>query len=140
MSLLDKLLKSDIAKVNEPETAIFHSKKLMRLTGEKKPVPVTVQELPSQRINELIQTQFDKKGRYRAEKASRANALLVAEAVTDPPVKDKELLAHFGAATPADLCEKLFAGEITAIANLVMKLSGYIDEEEESDEDEELKN
>ena len=53
-------------------------------------------------------------------------------------LKDKELQAHFGAASPVDLAAILFpGGEMVGIYSEIAMLSGYGDDE---DTDEEVKN
>jgi hypothetical protein len=141
MSLLDSLLKTDIVKFEEPEEATFYSKRLAKAIGSDKPVAVRVRELPSRRIQELIQMQFDKKGKIDMSKSQRANAIIATEAVLEPNLRDERLREHFGCATPADLAIKLFEAELSKISDKVLELSGYSsDEEEEEEELEEIKN
>ncbi|MGN1118399.1 MAG: hypothetical protein ACI4RU_07285 [Acutalibacteraceae bacterium] len=141
MSLLDSLLKTDIVKFEQPEEATFYSKRLAKAIGSKKPVEVRVRELRSKRIQELVQMQFDKKGRSDMVRAQRANAILATEAVIEPDLRDERLLEHFGCATPADLAVKLFEGELSRISDLVLEISGFVaDEDEAETELEEIKN
>ena len=58
------------------------------------------------------------------------------EAMQEPSLKDKELQSHFGAVSPADLARILFpGGEMTSVFGEVAELSGYGDDEEETDEE-----
>lgn len=141
MSLIDALLKTDVSEFEKPEEGTFLSKKLSKAVGSKKPVKITFRELPSKRINEIIQTQFDKKGQVDMKKSQRANAIVVSEAMIDPPLKNEELIKHFGCATAADLAVKLFEGELQAISDAIVALSGFVTEPEEAEEEiEEIKN
>lgn len=133
MSLLDKLLQTDVKKFEEPEKATIKSKRLAKALGEEKPVEITVQELPSKRVTEIMAKQFDKKGNFDLERNFRAKAITVAEGVVDPCLKDKALQEHFGCHTPADLAEKLFGQELTKISDLILTLSGVVDDEEETE-------
>lgn len=57
--------------------------------------------------------------------------LLIVKSVVDPNFADASLLAHFGASDEGDCVQKaLLAGEITALQNAIMTLSGFDDEED----------
>ena len=138
MSLLDKLLSTPANKFTEMKTDTFHSKRLEKIIGEGN---ITIREIPYKRLNDLISKQFDKKGNFDFNLSARAKAIMTAEGVTDPSLKDEKLLSYFGAASPADLAEILFGNEITAISDGILTLSGYITDEETAEEtDEEIKN
>lgn len=131
MSLLDKLLLTDVQKFEEPETAKIKSKRLAKALGSKEAVEITVKELPSKRVTEIMAKQFDKKGNFDLERNYRAKAIVVAEGTVYPNLKDKNLQEHFKCPTPADLAEKLFGQEITRISDVILTLSGVVDDEEE---------
>ena len=65
------------------------------------------------------------------------NAKIAAAGLTNPNLKDKDLLSHLGVATPADAAKKLFKGEVNKIAAEVARLSGF---ENEESTDSEVKN
>ena len=112
-----------------------------RILKKDKPVEITLREIPYKRFSDLISKQFNKKGDFDFNLAMRAKALLAAEGVIDPNLKSEELREHFGAVTPADLAEKLFSNEITAISDKILDLSGFITDEDEAGAiDEEIKN
>lgn len=134
MSLLDKLLQTDLQKFEEPETAKIKSKRLAKAIGSEEPVEITVKELSSKRVTEIMAKQFDKKGNFDLERNHRAKAIAVAEGVVDPNLKDKSLQEHFKCPTAADLAEKLFGQEITKISDLILTLSGVTDDEDEAEE------
>lgn len=141
MSLLDSLLKADASVADEKETAHFYSKKLARVLGSKEAVRITLTELSSRRLSELMDMQLDKKGKPDLKKVLRSQALMAAESITDPDLRDRKLLSHFGCDNAADLATKLFGGELARLSDKIMELSGFTDEEDEVDaEIEEIKN
>lgn len=51
---------------------------------------------------------------------------IVLKGVVEPNLKDKELLQHYNAPTPAELLPKILnAGEITELNDIIQRLSGY---------------
>lgn len=51
---------------------------------------------------------------------------IVLKGVVEPNLKNKELLQHYNAPTPAELLPKILsAGEITELSDIIQKLSGY---------------
>jgi hypothetical protein len=135
MSLTEKLLALDAAKYKEKQTAAIEIKRLSELIGE--PFIVKVQEVDSDRMQEIQAMLFDKKGRYDVSQARKVNKLVVLEGVLEPNLKDDKLQKHFGAATPKDLVEILFKGiELTTVADKIAEISGFIEAEAE----EEIKN
>jgi len=137
MNYVDALLRADASLVGEKDTAKYQSKKLGKLIGLNGPADIEIIELPTRRVNALVGRYFNKKGDYDYERSFDANCALVAEGVVDPSLKSKELQEHFGAATPANLAEKIFKAEISAIAMKIIKLSGINSDEDEEDEAEE---
>ena len=137
MNLVDKLLKSDAKKADELEKKIIKSKKLARILGTDEAVDITIREIPTKRLNEIIAMQVDKKGKLDTSKMFDAKAILVAEGVIEPEVTNKDLLNHFNCPTPKDLVIKLFGNEITSISDEIAKLGGILTDE---DEEEEIKN
>jgi hypothetical protein len=134
MSLTEKLLALDAKKYKEKQTADVEIKRLSELIGE--PFIVKVQEVDSERMQEIQAMLFDKKGRPDMSQARKVNTLIVLEGVIEPNLKDENLQKHFGAATPKELAAVLFKGdELTNVANEIAIISGYaIDEEEEEEQ------
>ena len=59
----------------------------------------------------------------------------VLKATVDPSFKNSDLMKHYGAATPKMLLEKmLLPGEIDALYEKIMELSGFDDEEDIAEE------
>lgn len=137
MNLVEKLLRTDAKKVEELSEAVIASKKLGKALGEES-VDVKIRELPAKRMNDLMAMQFDNKGNFSLKKNFEVKALMVAEAMLEPDLKNKDLQEHFGCSTSKDLAIKLFGQELTKISDEVAKLSGM--EESVEKIDEEVKN
>lgn len=70
---------------------------------------------------------------------SEADAFLVYECVSEPPLKSKELQKTFGCNEPDEIVDKIFEpGEVTTIAKECLLLAGY--GEDTVKEIEEIKN
>lgn len=114
---------------------------LQRFLQTEEPVEVTFSEIPSKRIKTILGKQYDKKGNFDWDLAQRVKAVIVAESLKDPCLRDERLLEKFGCATPADLAEKLFGMELIALSDEIGILSGLsADEEQAREEFEEIKN
>ena len=61
-----------------------------------------------------------------------SDLLVLMDGVKEPNLKDERLLEHFGAATPKDLAELLFDGEIQEISDAINNF--YKDQEDEATE------
>ncbi len=134
-NLVEELLKADAKKADELSTAIVKSKRLAKILGSEDDVEITVREIPARRINDIVSMQFDRKGRFDITKSFDAKALCCVEGIVEPDIKDKNLVSHFGCATPKDLVIKLFGSEITIISDKITALSGV-----EADTEDEIKN
>jgi hypothetical protein len=132
MSLTEKLLALDAQKYKEKQTATIEIKRLSEQIGE--PFLVKVQEVGSERMQELQAMFFDKKGRVDMSQTRTVSALIALEGVIDPNLKDKTLLEHYEAATPKDLVNILFKGdELTNVSSKIANISGYNTEEGEEE-------
>lgn len=135
MNLAEKLLKIDKGEFDKERTTQITSKMLTELFGET--TKITIKAISPQEVLDISATGLDDEGNPIIKKSLATNAILAAAAVVDPPVKDTELLKHFGVATPDALALKLFKGEVNKIAVEVNKLAGF---DIEDDTDEQLKN
>ena len=135
MNLVEQLLKADAKAATELATSTYKSKKLAKILGQIEPVEITLKEVPSKRLNDVLSLQFDKKGNFDFSKSFDSQVMAVVESWVD--AKNEELRAHFGCATAKDLVIKLFGNEVKPISDAVMELSGYGDDE---DTEEEIKN
>lgn len=110
MDTLELLLRADMPCMPEKE---FKLKRLSQICGE--PVVFKLRALPYNRAAELTKDQKDD-----------LNVHIILAGTVEPNLKDKGLLAHFDAPTPAELLKKmLLPGEIEDISREVEKLSGY---------------
>lgn len=133
MNLVDQLLQADAKKADELNTGVYESKRLQKILGTDEPVEIKIKELKTRRFNDIVATQFDKKGQMDFSRTFDAKLKVVVEGCVEPSLKDKELQAHFGAISAQDLAEKMFAGEIVDIAEAIEKLSvlaSDVDEDE----------
>ena len=112
MNLVDQLLKADAKKVNDLETGVYKSKKLAKVLGQDEAVEITVREIPSRRLNELVAFQLDKKGDVDFSKTYDTKLMVCLEGIVEPSMRNKDLQEHFGAKTGTDLIEKLFGSEV----------------------------
>lgn len=135
MNLAEKLLKIDKGEFDKERTTQITSKMLTELFGET--TKITIKAISPQEVLDISAAGLDDEGNPIIKKSLATNAILAAAAVVDPPVKDTELLKHFGVATPDALALKLFKGEVNKIAVEVNKLAGF---DTGDDTDEQLKN
>lgn len=136
MNLVEKLMKIDSGEFNKKKTKKIPSKMLSEILGEK--VTVTIQSVDPQEVLSLSAEGVDDEGNPIIEKTLDTNSLIVAAAVTDPPLADPQLMKHLGAVTPAMAALKIFKGEVNNIAAEVNKMAGFGIETEKTDE--EIKN
>lgn len=134
MNLVEQLLKADAKKADELATDVFKSNRLARILGLEDAVDVSIQEIPSRRLNEIAGYTYDGKGNFRFEKSYDANLMACIEGVTEPNLRDKDLQQHFGAKNAKELCEKLFAAEAKEISDAIAALSEYADKDGEDKE------
>ena len=136
MSLIDKLLQMDKAKIMEMPTRKIEMPRLSELTGE--PFKVTCKAIDGERYADIQRSAIDlnKKGALRNINLYEMQVLTLIEGVVEPSMKDERLLGYFGVVTPKELVKKLFlAGEIAELSNVITELSGY----EKTEEEEEIK-
>lgn len=131
MNLVDQLLKADAKKINDLDAGVYLSKKLAKVLGKDEPVEITIREIPSRRLNELVAYQLDKKGNVDFAKTFDTKLMLCLEGIVEPSMRNKDLQEHFGAKTGTDLAEKLFGNEINEISDAISALSGLVGNEEE---------
>lgn len=136
MNLVEKLLQTDVGKFEELQTKEIVSKRLGKAMGEEN-TKITIKEIPARRMNDLLALQFNSKGRFDMSRSFDAKAMVAAEGVICPDLKDERLQKHFGCKTSKDLAVKLFGNEITGIADELVSLAGLGDVEST---DEEIKN
>jgi hypothetical protein len=135
MNLVDQLLKADVKKADELETQIFKSKRLAKLIGVEGTVDITIREIKSRRVNDLVAYQVDKKGNMDFSKSFDAKLMMCTEGIVDPDLKDKDLQKHFGCTSAVELCEKIFGGEVNEISDAISVLCGL-----NTDSEDEIKN
>ncbi len=136
MSLIDKLLQMDKAKLMEMPTREVEMPRLSEVLGES--FKVTCKAIDGERYADIQRSAIDlnKKGGLRNINLYEMQVLTLIEGVVEPSMKDERLLGYFGVVTPKELVKKLFlAGEIAELSNVITELSGY----EKSEDEEEIK-
>lgn len=127
MNLVEKLMAVDKGEFDKIEKKELVSSQLSKLMGEK--ACITIHAVDGDHFSALSASGLDKEGEIDYNRAFNTNAKIVAAGVIEPNLKDKELLKHLGAATPADAAKKIFKGEINKISLEIAKLSGFENEE-----------
>lgn len=125
MSLVDKLLQLDVAKIKMPEKEI-EIKRLSELLGEK--VIFKIKAIDGEKYADIqrMSVDYDNMGKIKDIDNFKLQVLTIIEGVIDPNFKDRQLLDHYNCATPEDLVKKLLlAGEIADLANEIAALSGF---------------
>ena len=123
MSTFDLLMGMD-AKDKAVPTKKVDVKRLSKELGAK--FIVTLKALPVDRFLELSQAAQSEDGTTDLKKNQDINCIIVAEAMVDPDVRNKELMTHFKAATPADVVRSfLQAGEMAEMTEIVSGLCGF---------------
>ena len=131
MNLVEQLLQADVKRAEELETKVIKSKRLAKILGLEEAVEIKISEIPARRFGELCTKPYNKNGDFESDKMFDAKALICAEGLVDPNMKDKKLQEHFGCRNPKDLVIKLFGNEITDIHLAIDKLCGGSKEEKE---------
>lgn len=124
MNLVDELLKADSKSANQLNTGVFESARLATILGKDKPVAVEIREIVFRRVEEIMSSQMDRKGRVDYGKTFDAKLTAIVEGCVNPQLRSKELQEHFNCPTAKDLAEKLFGNEVTALSEAIVGLSG----------------
>ncbi len=135
MNLVEKLMTVDRKEFDKIEKKEIPSMQLSRLLGTD--AKVTIQAVDGDLFGGLSASGLDKNGEVDYGRVFSTNAKIAAAGITEPNLKNEELLKYLGVATPADAAKKIFRGEINKIASEITKLSGFDNEE---DMDKEIKN
>lgn len=135
MNALERLLKADAEKVTEKPKRNIEIPRLSKLFNEK--FEITVQALDTELLAEITEshTEYGKNGKTKKVSNFAIGTDIVVNAVVEPDLRNKDLLAHYKAATPNELVTKLFlAGEIGKIAEAITELCGVETTQNEIDE------
>lgn len=132
MNTVEKLLKIDAGKIKTPEKDV---KMKLKKIGEEFTFPCKA--VDPEYVAELQENSITfKRGDISKIKMYDTKVLTITEGC--PSIfKNKELIEHFGVATPKDLVKKLLlSGEMDDLKSEIDKLGGYDPEKDE----EEVKN
>lgn len=131
MNTVEKLLKIDAGKLKMPERTV--TLKLAKL-GIELDFPCVA--ISPETYSEIQENSIEmRKGDIKRINMHKMKTLTIIEGC--PTVfKSKEVMDHFGCATPKELVNKLLLnGEIDELYNAISELNGY-----EKDEEEDIKN
>ena len=124
MNTVDLLLSLDNADLEVTNEKELEMKRLSKIA--KKPFMVKVHGIGARRFTKLANGVTGKDGQVQYDKAFDVNISLCLAGMSDPDLKNKDLLEKFQFSTPGELLEKLFKpSEIAAIGDAVTELSGF---------------
>jgi len=133
MNLVEKLLKIDAGKIENPsKVIIIKSKKL------KQDIEFPCKAVDPQKYAEIQEGSLEiKKGDVKKINMYSMKTLIIIEGCSEI-FKSKEVMDHFKAPSPKELIRKLLlSGEIDDLYNAINELSGY---EKDEEDEEEIKN
>ena len=134
MNTIEKLLKMDAGKIKMPEKDF--TMKLKKLDNEE--FTFCIKAIDPEIVSELQENAIEfNDGELDKIKVYHTKVMTIIEGC--PSVfKNKEIMAHFNAATPKELVKKLLlAGEMDKLNDEINKLGGY---DKKKKRDEEIKN
>lgn len=124
ISLVEKLLSKEPEEMKKKYRAQVVCRHLSRVLGAE--TAVTVGALNCRRFMDIAKMSYDSRNRLDYDRLVDMNLQLVLAGVVEPDLKNKELMEHFGCATPKDLAELLFpGGDLTALAAAITEISGF---------------
>lgn len=120
MNTIELLLKMDAKKIQMPTKEVV-IKRLSDAAGA--PVKFKLQGVDSPTSDSIREMAMKDNGTINIDEVRKATILA---GVKEPNLRDSSLAAHFGAATPYDLIDKILApGEKDALYGEITNLSGY---------------
>lgn len=130
VNVLDLLLGADIGKIELP-TKDFEITRLSELYGA--PFIVTCKALSHSKYEELQDMALDVNGKEVEIDTDLLQTFTVMECILDGTgnqlFKNKDVMRKFNAKTPKELVKVLLLnGEVTALYNVIAKLSGFGDD------------
>lgn len=133
MNLVEALLAADNEELLTGRKETYEVKRLSNLLGQ--PFLLTLKAIPSKRYTEIQTAATTFKKNKQDFDLHKLQILTLVAGIESPALDNIDLLKKIGAATPAELLDKLLlAGEITNIADAISKLSGYDSIDSEADE------
>ncbi len=127
MNLVERLLTIDKGELSKVPVEKMRARKLSELMGED--VEITVTAICGERYTELSSRMVSENGDVDFGKLYETNALIAAEGIVEPNLKNEQLQKHFGCATPKELVKVLFpGGDLSKIADKITDLSGFSNE------------
>ena len=102
--------------------------KTIKLEGRLKDFELKAKALSGKKYNEFQTIALENPGssKKRTSPPTRFQELIILDCLVDPNLKDVEFLKKLGVATPQEALYKVFlSGEITQIAEAILKISGF---------------
>jgi hypothetical protein len=133
MNIVEKLLKMDAGKIENPTKVItINAKKL------KGAIDFPCKAVDAEKYAEIQEGALEiRKGDVKKINMYKMKTLIIFEGCPEV-FKSKEVMSHFGVPTPPELLRKLLlSGEIDDLYNGINELSGY---EKDDEDEEEIKN
>ncbi|KUO58966.1 MAG: hypothetical protein APF84_05795 [Gracilibacter sp. BRH_c7a] len=124
MNTLELLLKADTGQFKLPTKKV----EIPRLSAIFNGQAVFIcQALSPVKYNEIQEAAANfTNGQIQGIDMGQVQMTTVLAGVTDPNLKDKELMTHFNVPTPAELVKKLLLpGEIVTLFNVISEISGF---------------
>lgn len=126
MNMVDKLLKADVVnKLSDRPTKEVRMERLSKLFGFD--FIVTLQAIDPERYVDIQKMAVDlTSGNADDVDIYKLQTQTLLAGISDPDLKNKDLLEKFGASIPSDIIRKLFlAGEIADLTARITELNGY---------------
>lgn len=120
-NVMDLLLAVDPEKVKKPQKEVEITR-LSKETGGN--VVFTIEALTADEIGEIQETTVDIK--TQNVDMAKMKTLVILKGLKNPDLKNKDLIAHYGVTTPAELLNKmLLPGEVEHLYNEISGLCGF---------------
>lgn len=117
MSILDKLLETDLKKLQNKEKKIYEVKRLSEIMGE--PFLVICKPLGHEQVMHLSEISKD-------DRDMRLNSILESCEVEGKSFSNDVFTSKFGTPSGKEVVEKLFQpGEVAELYRIINKMSGY---------------
>lgn len=127
---IENLMKLDRDKLKEVPTREVKAAHLSEVMGED--VYIKIKALKGNVYYDNLAMSRSGNGKIKMNKIYEMQKHMALEAIVEPNLKDKELMAHFGAATPKELVEILIpGGDLTDVFAEIADLSGFGEDDED---------
>ena len=124
MNTLELLLKADTGQFKLPTKKVEIPRLSAIFNGQAVFICQALSPVKNNEIQEAAANFTN--GQIQGIDMGQVQMTTVLAGVTDPNLKDKELMTHFNVPTPAELVKKLLLpGEIVTLFNVISEISGF---------------